>query len=101
MGTIIRSILDLQENAFFCLHDFLGLHRKAEVITLVGELGMTLPAGLTRHVLTCGRVLNVNVPLALLQADLPAAEKTARLQARLAGQCCRVYAEPTLVYEAE
>ncbi len=45
--------------------------------------------------------LAVNVPLALLQADLPATEKTARLQARLAGQCYRVYAEPTLVYEAE
>jgi hypothetical protein len=51
--------------------------RKADVITLVVELGMTLPA------------------------DLPAAEKTARLQARLAGQCYRVYAEPTLVYDAE
>jgi cysteine synthase A len=27
MGTIIRSILDLQENVFLCLHDFLGPHR--------------------------------------------------------------------------
>jgi hypothetical protein len=75
--------------------------RKADVITLVVELGMTLPAGLTRHILSCGRVLNVNVPLTLLQANLPAPEKTAHLRARLTGQGYRVYAEPTLVYEAE
>jgi hypothetical protein len=78
-----------------------ALLRKADVITLVVELGMTLPAGLTRHILSCGRVLNVNVPLTLLQANLPAPEKTARLRARLAGQGYRVYAEPTLVYEVE
>jgi hypothetical protein len=74
--------------------------RKADVITLVCNLRLRLPAGITRHVVTCGRILHVNAPLALLQADCSAAEKTAQLQALLAGQRRRLYAEPTIQFEA-
>ena len=42
MGTIIRSILDLQENAFFCLHDFLGpcrdVYLKLESLNAAGSV---------------------------------------------------------------
>ncbi len=78
-----------------------GPLRKADIMTLVAELSMTLPAGVTRHVLTCGRILNVNVPLTLLQAQTPTAEKTAWLHAQLAQRSSRLYVEPTLVYEEE
>jgi len=42
MGTIIRSILDLQENAFFCLHDFLSpcrdVYLKLEGLSAAGSI---------------------------------------------------------------
>ena len=42
MGTIIRSIFDLQENAFFCLHDFLGpcrgVYLKLEGLNAAGSV---------------------------------------------------------------
>lgn len=72
---------------------------KADVITLAWNMGTQLPAGITRHIITCGRILNVNAPLSLLQADLSAGEKTARLKEMLACRRRRVYHEPTIVYE--
>jgi hypothetical protein len=72
---------------------------KGDVITLAWNMGTQLPAGITRHIITCGRILNVNVPLSLLQADLPAGEKTVRLKKMLACRRRRVYHEPTIVYE--
>lgn len=76
-----------------------GPLRKADVITLALDLGMPMPAGVTRHLLHGGRLLHVNAPLALLRAEMPVAEKAARLRATLARQQCRVYAEKTIVYE--
>jgi hypothetical protein len=73
---------------------------KAEVMTLTLLMGLRLPAGITRHLITCGRLLHVNAPLSLLRSELSADEKTAWLQAHLAKQCRRFYAEPTIAYEA-
>ena len=73
--------------------------RKDEVITLVQDLRLRLPAGITRHIITGGRMLGVNVPLTLLQADLPAEDKTMQLQALLAGRRRRLYPEPTIQFE--
>lgn len=42
-----------------------------------------MPTGLSRVVLTCGRALGVDVPLALLAADCPAPKRQAWLRERL------------------
>ena len=42
MGTLIQSTLDLQDNAFFCLRAFLGLHRDiylAPVVAISPDMG--------------------------------------------------------------
>jgi len=94
----IRDLLSRNPQANVCVA-FAPL-RKADVITLACNMGTQIPAGITRHVITCGRGLNVNAPLSLLQSDLSAAEKTARLGEMLAGQRQRIYVEPTIVYES-
>ena len=72
---------------------------KRDVITLAQNMRTELPAGITRFIVNCGRVLNINAPLSLLQDDVPAEEKTARLIDILSHRRLRVYAEPTPVYE--
>ncbi len=46
--------------------------------------GARLPTGLSRVVLTCGRALGINAPLALLATAYPAAQRQAWLRGRLA-----------------
>lgn len=73
---------------------------KADVITLASNMKALLPSGITRHIISCGRVLNINVPLSLLQADLPGEEKTRQLTELLARRRQRVYTEPIIAYES-
>lgn len=73
---------------------------KADVITLASNMKALLPSGITRHIVSCGRVLNVNVPLALLRSDLPGEEKTRQLTEMLAQRRQRLYTEPIVAYES-
>lgn len=95
--TGIRSLLRQHPQAHACV--IFAPLTKTDVLTVAWKLGVRLPAGITRHEISCGRVLGVNVPLSLLQANLPTSNKTLQLQTLLATRRQRRYVEPTLVYE--
>ena len=61
-----------------------------------------MPTGITRHIIPA-RALRVNIPLDLLQADIPLAEKNAwwheRVKAKLADNQIRFYQESTYLFD--
>lgn len=71
-------------------------------ISAIAHLPVKLPTGISRHVIP-QRALRVNLDLALLRAEEPAAEKQARLdtlvRARLLEHRVRHYPEPTVLYD--
>jgi hypothetical protein len=73
---------------------------KADVITLAWNMKALVPSGITRHIISCGRVLNINVPLSLLQSNQSTEEKTRCLDDMLAQRRQRIYTEPIVAYEA-
>lgn len=95
--TGVRTVLKQHPRAQACV--VFAPVSKTDVITLAWKLGRQLPAGITRYQIRCGRVLSVNVPLELLQADLSPSKKTLQLQGLLATRRRRHYSEPTVVYE--
>ena len=64
--------------------------------------GLRVPTGITRHIIPA-RALRVNIPLDLLQADIPLAEKNAwwheRVKAKLADNQIRFYQESTYLFD--
>ncbi len=64
--------------------------------------GLRVPTGITRHIIPA-RALRVNIPLDLLQADQPLAEKNAwwheRVKAKLADNEIRFYQESTYLFD--
>ncbi|HEY0733603.1 MAG TPA: hypothetical protein VGD69_01750 [Herpetosiphonaceae bacterium] len=95
---VMRDLLTTSADADACIA-FATLG-KADVITLASNMKALLPSGITRHIVSCGRVLNINVPLSLLQSDLSGAEKTRQLTEMLARRRKRVYTEPIVAYES-
>jgi hypothetical protein len=93
---VIRHLLNTRADA--CI--VFATLTKADVITLASNMKALLPSGITRHIVSCGRVLNVNVPLSLLQSDLSGEEKNRRLTEMLAKRRQRVYTEPIVAYES-
>jgi hypothetical protein len=63
-----------------------------------------IPAGITRHILRCGRALRVNLPLDLLRSEscggVSLEEAQARLLAHLAATTPRRYLEPTILFDS-
>jgi hypothetical protein len=62
--------------------------------------GALIPAGITRHVILCGRALRVNLPLELLDGSRTLEEANALLQDHLSGLQPRVYQEPTILFDS-
>jgi hypothetical protein len=64
--------------------------------------GLRVPTGITRHIIPT-RALRVNIPLDVLQADQPLAEKNAwwheRVKAKLADNDIRFYQESTYLFD--
>jgi hypothetical protein len=64
--------------------------------------GLRVPTGITRHIIPA-RALRVNIPLALLQADQPLAEKNAwwheQVKTKLADNQIRFYQESTYLFD--
>lgn len=76
-------------------------YRPADLISLVRR-GEVVPSGITRHIIP-ERALRINVPIAILAADMPLAEKQAWLQhwwrERLDMNAIRYYAESTFLFD--
>jgi hypothetical protein len=69
-----------------------------QVVTMAMR-GALIPAGITRHVIRCGRALRVNVPLGMLDIeDLDQAN--AELRAHLSAMHPRLYREPTILFDS-
>jgi L-serine kinase (ATP) / ParB family transcriptional regulator, heme-responsive regulator len=96
--TGMRDLLNTNVDADACI--VFATLSKADVITLASNMKALLPSGITRHMVSCGRVLNVNVPLSLLRSDLPGEEKTRQLSEMLAKRRQRLYTEPIVAYES-
>jgi len=58
-----------------------------------------VPPGITRHIINCGRVLNVDVPLSLLRSKELIAKKAITISKVLGRKTPRVYHEPTIHLE--
>ncbi len=71
---------------------------KQDVMTLACNMEGRIPAGITRHIVLCGRILGADVPLQLLRAPGTAEQKTVELAKLLEGITWRRY-EPTVVRE--
>jgi hypothetical protein len=61
--------------------------------------GRLFPAGITRHVVNCGRILHVNAPLSLLRSPHVLEKKVRQLEAMLATRRRRIYQEATIQFE--
>lgn len=76
-------------------------YRPADLIALVRR-GEVVPSGVTRHIIQ-QRALRINIPLTVLAADQPLAEKEAWLQRwwreRLDANAIRYYAESTFLFD--
>lgn len=59
-----------------------------------------IPAGITRHVISGGRALRVNVELEMLRATGSLAEAQQKLERHLARLQPRLYREPTILYDS-
>lgn len=72
---------------------------RADVVAMAMR-GVCIPAGITRHVIQCGRALRVNVPLTLLSSNLDLPTANAALDEHLAGMHPRYYREPTILFDS-
>jgi hypothetical protein len=76
-------------------------YRPSDLIALVRR-GEVVPSGVTRHLIP-ERALRINIPLSILAADQPLAEKEAWLQRwwreRLDANAIRYYAESTFLFD--
>lgn len=74
---------------------------KPQDILAAARLGEKAPTGITRHVISY-RALNINIPLAVMAADWPLADKVAWLQdwlmERMAANAIRYYSESTFSF---
>lgn len=59
-----------------------------------------IPAGITRHIILCGRALRVNLPLEYLDGTQSADEANAALQRHLSRLVPRTYTEPTILFDS-
>ena len=87
-------------------------HPLANALVIFGDLakrdvfdvalggGKLFPPGITRHTIDCGRVLNIDVPLSVLQSKELLTEKWTRVRDLLGARTPRVYHEPTIHFEA-
>lgn len=62
--------------------------------------GTLIPAGITRHVIRCGRALRVDVPLEWLGSGMPMREAEIAFQNHLAKLRPRRYLEPTVLFDS-
>ncbi|MGF1504097.1 MAG: hypothetical protein GYB64_04815 [Chloroflexi bacterium] len=78
------------------------MHFTPDDVRRIITLNVFAPAGVTRHIVQ-GRALRVNVPMDLLRADMPLAEKNKQLHneihTKFAQRQVRLYTEATYVYE--
>lgn len=72
---------------------------RSGVVTMAMR-GMAIPAGITRHVILCGRALRINLPLDILSDALDVDGANEALQAHLATLGPRLYREPTILYDS-
>jgi hypothetical protein len=72
---------------------------RSQVVAIAIE-GALIPAGITRHVIHCGRALRVNVTLGLLDGCRSLGDANASLQAHLTTLQPRMYGEPTILYDS-
>ena len=72
---------------------------RSQVVSMAMS-GTLIPAGITRHVIRCGRALRVNLPLSLLEGALTVDEANAALQRHVATLQPRLYQEPTILYDS-
>ena len=72
---------------------------RSQVVAMALE-GALIPAGITRHIILCGRALRVNLPLELLgdAATLDAANEA--FERHLSGLQPRTYQEPTILFDS-
>jgi ParB-like chromosome segregation protein Spo0J len=59
-----------------------------------------IPAGITRHIILCGRALRVNLPLEYLEGSHSAEKADRALQAHLSTLAPRTYTEPTILFDS-
>jgi hypothetical protein len=81
-----------------CLIAFPSFSR-SQVVTMAMR-GTLIPAGITRHVIMCGRALRVNIPLQLLENMQDPESANLALREHLAHLQPRFYREPTLLYDS-
>ena len=72
---------------------------RQQVVRLAAR-GTPIPAGITRHVIRCGRALRVNVPISLLDSPGPPAETQRAFEAHLARLNPRRYLEQTVLFDS-
>ncbi|MGI8825482.1 MAG: hypothetical protein ACR2JC_07540 [Chloroflexota bacterium] len=72
---------------------------RSQVLSMAME-EVLIPAGITRHVVTGGRALRVNVPLNLLSSERNLDEANLALETHLATLQPRSYQEPTVLYDS-
>jgi hypothetical protein len=75
------------------------LLREHDVVNLALH-GNPMAAGITRHIVRCGRSLRINVPLAWLSADTAIHEAEEELERLVAGLTPRRYTEPTILFDS-
>jgi hypothetical protein len=69
-------------------------------VTTMAMRGALIPAGITRHVITSGRALRVNVPLEMLRGGKTLDDAKRALQQHLSSLQPRLYREPTILYDS-
>jgi hypothetical protein len=72
---------------------------KGDVIEAACGNGRLFPPGITRHVINCGRILNIDAPLELLHSAVALEKKQRQLEAMLATRHLRTYQESTIQFE--
>lgn len=72
---------------------------RSQVVSMAMS-GTLIPAGITRHVIRCGRALRVNLPLSLLDEAMTIDDANAALQRHVAALQPRLYQEPTILYDS-
>jgi hypothetical protein len=72
---------------------------RAQVVSLAMS-GSPIPAGITRHIITGGRALRVNLPLEVLTMAEGSEVANLRLQRHLTNLRPRLYREPTILFDS-
>ncbi|MGI8968193.1 MAG: hypothetical protein ACR2GA_03715 [Chloroflexota bacterium] len=72
---------------------------RSQVLTMAMR-GALIPAGITRHIILCGRVLRVNLPLELLGESQDLDEANHALHLHLKTLQPRLYREPTILFDS-